>query len=174
MIKTYLFQTSHFAFRPILESDLSYLLPLDGDPETMQFFPGGARTEDEIKNKIKTYSEFYTKNRYGVFMVFDLNSEDFIGRAGFAEIENGEIEIGYLISKNYWGKGYATQMVKDLLTWANTHIPKDKIIAFTPANHIASERVMQKAGMTYVKKDVMKGLDCVIYEYKLLKNSAHL
>ncbi len=174
MHKPYLFQTDNFAFRPILESDISYLLPLDGDPETMQFFPGGARTKDAIKNKIKTYSEFYAKNNYGVFMVFDISSGDFIGRAGFAPIENDEIEIGYLISKKYWGKGYATQMVKDLLAWANTHIPKDKIIAFTPANHIASERVMQKAGMTYVKKDVMKGLDCVIYEYTLLKNSANL
>ncbi len=174
MTQPYLFQTDHFTFRPILESDLSYLLDLDGDLETMQFFPGGARTEDEIKNKIKTYSEFYTKNKYGVFMVFDISSGDFIGRAGFAPIENDEIEIGYLLSKKHWGQGHATKIVKDLLTWANTHIPKDKIIAFTPVNHIASERVMQKAGMTYVKKDVIKGLDCVIYEYKLLKNSAPL
>ena len=69
--------------------------------------------------------------------------------------------------KKLWGKGYASKILKNLLEWAKTNIKKDKIIAFTPIDHTASEKVMQKAGMIYSRKGIMKGVDCVIYEYPL-------
>jgi [ribosomal protein S5]-alanine N-acetyltransferase len=91
-----------------------------------------------------------------------LDSDKCVGRAGFADIENDQIEVGYVILKEHWGKGLASRILKVLLAWAKENIQKDKIIAFTPVNHIASERVMQKAGMVFVKQDIMKGVNCVI------------
>jgi len=163
----YLFQVDNFGFRPVIENDINYLLNLDTDPETMSFFPGGTRTPEEIKNNIKKYMDAYNNCGYGIFLVFDTTSGEFIGRAGFGDIETGEIEVGYLVLKKYWGKGYASRILKVLLSWAKDNIKKDKIIAFTPLDHLASERVMQKAGMAFSRKGIMKGVDCVIYEYKL-------
>lgn len=167
MKQVYLFKTDNLGFRPVTENDLKYLLLLDSDPEIMGFFPGGAQTREKITNKIKTYINNYNEKGYGIFLVFDATSGEFIGRAGFGETENREIEVGYLILKKYWGLGYATRILKALLFWAKDNIHTVKIIAFTPVNHVASERVMQKAGMIFEKKDIMKGVDCVIYEYKL-------
>lgn len=167
MKQSYLFEAGNFGFRPIVETDLEYFLVTDSDPEMMSFFPGGARTAQEIELKIKKYIDGYKKNHYGVFLVFDLTTGDFIARAGFDDLESGEIEVGYLVLKKHWGKGYASEILKELLLWAKNNIGKDKVIAFTPVNHIASERVMQKAGMQFVGKQIMKGVDCVIYEYKI-------
>lgn len=167
MKQSYLFEADNFGFRPFVESDIDYLLMLDADPETMSFFPGGARTRQEIENNIKKYISGYNENGYGTFIIFDTRTEEFIGRAGFGDIESGETEVGYLVLKKFWGKGYASGVLKILLEWAKTNIKKDKIIAFTPIDHIASEKVMQKAGMTFSRKGIMKGVDCVIYEYYL-------
>lgn len=167
MKQLYLFEADNFGFRPFVENDLDYLLMLDADPETMSYFPGGVRSRQEIDSNIKKYITAYHENKYGIFLVFDTNSEEFIGRAGFGDIESGETEVGYLVLKKYWGKGYASRILKILLAWAKNNIKKDKIIAFTPVDHLASERVMQKAGMLFTKKAIMKGVGCVIYEYKL-------
>lgn len=167
MKQTYLFEADNLGFRPFEEGDLNYLLMLDADPETMSFFPGGVRARHEIKDNIKKYITAYNEKGYSIFLVFDTSSQEFIGRAGFGDIENGETEVGYLVLKKYWGKGYATKILKVLLAWANNNIKKDKIIAFTPIAHAASERVMQKAGMVFSRKGIMKGVECVIYEYKL-------
>ena len=140
---------------------------LDADEETMNFFPGGARTQEEINNNIKMYIDAYNKFGYGIFLVFFFFFYEFIGRAGFRDIENGETEVGFLVLKKYWGKGFASRILKALLVWAKNNIKKDKIIAFTPLKHIASERVMQKAGMIFSRNGIMKGVECVIYEYKL-------
>lgn len=165
--QSFLFTTDNLGFRPVIESDTTYFNLLDADPETMSFFPGGPRAAEEIEAKVKEYIRYYQKNNYGVFLVFDLTSGEFIGRAGFAETENAEIEVGYLIVKKHWGKGYASRILKALLAWAMVNINQSRIIAFTPVLHTASEKVMQKANMTFVTRGIMKGVECVIYEYKL-------
>jgi [ribosomal protein S5]-alanine N-acetyltransferase len=167
MKQSYLFEADHLGFRSIVENDLNYLLMLDADPETMSFFPGGVRTHEAIINNIKNYMRDYKEKGYSTFIVFDIRTDEFIGRAGFGDVESGETEVGYLVLRKYWGKGYASRILKILLAWAKSNIKKDKIIAFTPVNHLASERVMQKAGMIFSRKGIMKGLECVIYEYKL-------
>lgn len=164
--QSYLFESDHLGFRPMVENDLNYILMLDADPETMSFFPSGARTQEEITNNIKRYMTDYTQKGYSTFIVFDTQIGEFIGRAGFGDIEN-EIEVGYLVLKKYWGKGYGSRILKILLEWARHNINKDKIIAFTPLDHLASERVMQKVGMVFSRKGIMKGIECVIYEYPL-------
>ncbi len=166
MKQVYLFEADNLGFRQITEEDFDYLVMLDANPEVKKFFPGGIQTHAEIKDKIKRYQTSFQEKQYGVFVIFELNSGEFLGRAGFGDIESGEIEVGYLLLKKYWGKGYATRILKALLAWAKDNIHKNKIIAYTPVDHLASERVMQKAGMKFVRKDIMKGVECVVYEYK--------
>ena len=46
------------------------------------------------------------------------------------------------------------------------NINADYIIAFTPVDHIASERVMQKYGMEHYKNAMVKGVACCFYRIK--------
>ena len=59
-------------------------------------------------------------------MIFDKN-DNFIGRAGFAYTQELDaIEIDHVIDHKYWGKGYTTEIVITLLSWAKIiyHIKK--------------------------------------------------
>ena len=96
MKQSFLFEVDNFGFRPVSENDLNYFQMLDADPETMSFFPSGVRSTQEIKDKIKKYVTGYEKKGYGVFLVFDLTLGEFIARAGFDDVESGEIEVGYV------------------------------------------------------------------------------
>ncbi len=164
----YLFESDDLGFRAICDSDINYLIKLDCDPEIKSFFPGGALLEDEVPNKIQEYKNKFKIQGYGCYLVFDIKTKEFIGRAGFSDLETGETEVGYLIVKELWGKGYATRILKALLHFAESSLKKDRIIAFTPTKHEASIKVMQKAGMQYVETKVMPhiAIECVVYEYK--------
>src|SRR3990167_10835927 len=94
MKQSFLFEVDNFGFRPVAENDLNYFQILDADPETMSFFPSGVRSTQEIKDKIKKYVTGYEKKGYGVFLVFDFTLGEFIARAGFDDVESGEIEVG--------------------------------------------------------------------------------
>lgn len=60
--------------------------------------------------------------------------------------EMGEIEIGYGTYDLFQGKGYMTEMVGGIITWAKTHLAVKSIIAQTDKTNVASFRVLQKNG----------------------------
>ncbi len=52
-------------------------------------------------------------------------TEEFVGRCGFGLDETGEIEVGYLIHKKFWGNGYASEALEALIIWAKKNIKVD-------------------------------------------------
>ena len=55
-------------------------------------------------------------------------------------------ELGYVIAKPYWGKGIATQAVKEILKFAFNDLKLKKVWAVIVSNNPASGRVLEKAG----------------------------
>lgn len=58
---------------------------------------------------------FYQEQGLPNFVMFLKESMEFVGRCGFGVIETGEIEVGYLLHKKFWGKGYASEALTALL-----------------------------------------------------------
>lgn len=99
-----------------------------------------------------------------MFLLFDLKSSEFIGRAGFGLTESGEVEVGYVLHKKFWGNGFASEAVMALLEYAKKHIDIDYIIAYASIENIGSTRVMEKCGMISYKTDIAKGIACKFYK----------
>ena len=105
---------------------------LDTNPKNREFFPNGALTGKDISAMLERFVGGYEKYQAPVFMIFDKN-DNFIARAGFAYTQELDaIEIGYVIDHKYWGKGYATEIVTNLLNWAENNLEHKEIFAFTP------------------------------------------
>jgi len=58
--------------------------------------------------------------------------------------DEGEIEIGYGTYDEYQGKGYMTEIVAGIITWAKTQPSVKSIIASTDRTNSASHKVLQK------------------------------
>lgn len=164
----YIFTSERLGYRLIRENDFEDYVKLDSDPEIRTYFPNGTLTAEKIKENMKKNAAFFQKNGFGVFIAIELGSGEFVGRCGFGEIPGGEIEVGYVFLKKFWGKGFGTEALTALLQWAKQHIfVVDAIIAYTPVDHIASRRVMEKAGMRFYKKDIKDNQECIFYTMKL-------
>ncbi|MCD4671510.1 MAG: GNAT family N-acetyltransferase [Anaerolineaceae bacterium] len=64
-------------------------------------------------------------------------------------IDQYKAEIGYLIARPLWGKGYATEAARVLVDWAYAHPDIYRVWATCDAGNLASARVLEKAGLVF-------------------------
>ena len=162
----YQIETNRLGLRLLEAGDIIYLEALEIDPEVKKFFPDRQRDKAKTENMIRKFINAHHEHGLPCFLLFDLQSGEFIGRAGFGLTESGETEIGYVLHKKFWGKGIASEAVTALLEFARKQIKVDEIIAYADSANIGSTRVMEKCGMTYYKTDVAKGIECRFYKIK--------
>ena len=60
-------------------------------------------------------------------------------------------EIGYVLSKAYWGQGLMPEAVKAVIAWLFTKEHLDFLIAGHFDWNVRSRRVIEKCGFTYLK-----------------------
>ena len=86
-------------------------------------------------------------------------------------------EVDYWLAKEYWGKGYMTEIVRCFTKWVFTNLPVEKLTANVFSGNIASANVLTKNNFKeegllhhHIKKDG-KFFDCRVFgllkeEYK--------
>jgi RimJ/RimL family protein N-acetyltransferase len=70
--------------------------------------------------------------------------------AGMVElrVEGHKAELGYVLARKHWNKGYMTEAARALLDWAFQQPQIYRVYATTSVANIGSQRVMEKLGMT--------------------------
>ena len=61
---------------------------------------------------------------------------------------DGDVEVGYFLKEEAWGKGYATEVCRRLLRFAFEETPLEEIVATFDDEHEASKRVLEKSGLS--------------------------
>src|SRR5690606_553796 len=60
--------------------------------------------------------------------------------------------LGYRLVRAFWGRGLATEGVRALIRKGFAELGLERMVATTYEDNLASQRVMQKAGMTLVRR----------------------
>jgi RimJ/RimL family protein N-acetyltransferase len=151
-------QTERLLLRRFAESDLDNLHDLDGDPEVMRFINGGRPVPHEVirdetlPRLLRAYERF---EGFGVWAAIEKSTGEFVGWFEFYPRKDAagpeEIELGYRLRRTAWGKGYATEGSRALIRKGFTELGVQRVVAETMAVNAASRRVMEKAGLTYVR-----------------------
>ena len=104
-------------------------------------------TNDALENfwlvqtaKFPHFFAWYTN--WEIILISENRSIGGIGFGGYPD--DGQTEIGYLISDNEQRKGYATEALAAILDWGFGEPKLQKIIAHTPIDHVASQQVLVK------------------------------
>ena len=83
---------------------------------------------------------------------FARREREIIGWAGLQYLpELNETEVGFLLDRPFWGKGYATDAALASLRFGFGQCNLDHIIALVHPDNLASRRVIEKCGMRYVQ-----------------------
>jgi RimJ/RimL family protein N-acetyltransferase len=62
-------------------------------------------------------------------------------------LDGFKAELGYVIGKAWWGRGYMTEAVRALVDWSLARPELYRVWAVCDGENIGSARVMEKAGM---------------------------
>lgn len=175
-------ETHRLTLRRFTEDDEDNLVELDSDPQVMRFLSGGRPTpREEVRSRILPallgcYERF---GDLGFWAAQEKATERFLGWFHFrprpAEPRDGEIELGYRLRRPAWGKGYATEGSRALIRKGFTELGVERVVAETMAVNLGSRRVMEKAGLTFVRTFHRDGLEAIegfeqgVVEYALTR-----
>lgn len=128
---------------------------LNADKEVMRYFLK-TYTEEETDAFYKAIVKEIKECNYGLYAVEVKERKEFIGFIGFHKATFKAdftpcIEIGWRLKRDAWGKGYAREGAKACLEYGFTKLNFEEVYSFTSKINKASENVMKKIGMHYVK-----------------------
>lgn len=143
--------------RQFTPDDADLLVELDNDPDVMRFINGGLpRAREEIvDDDLPAFLAYYERDDgFGFWAAVELATGRFLGwfhlRPG-PDDSPSEPELGYRLHRFAWGKGLATEGSRALIDSAFAELRAERVHASTMAVNIGSRRVMEKAGLRYVR-----------------------
>lgn len=150
-------RTARLWLRQWRDDDLGQLIEMNNDPEVMEFI-GPTLSEDQSKAMMERARRSWHERGYGRFAVEVLESGSVIGFVGLAQTRIDAhfapaVEIGWRLSAQYWGHGYATEGALAVLEFALENLGLPEVVSFTSAENLRSRRVMEKIGLSRNPRD---------------------
>ena len=111
--------TERLLLRPFADADVEPLHALMQDPDVMRYV-GDRRvpTRQETWRAVAGWIGHWALRGYGLWAVVEQESGDVIGRAGIINpVDWPGPEVGYLLGKRWWGRGYATEAAAAAMAW---------------------------------------------------------
>jgi [ribosomal protein S5]-alanine N-acetyltransferase len=157
--------TPHLILRALHPSDLDDLYEYASDSEIDRYVPWEHyKNINEARENLNEFLADYEQHGFGAWGIEHRADQKLIGIANFSRPHpiNRRVEMGYTISRAYWGQGLATEAVKALIDFGFEKMNLIRIEAVVLPEHLASARVLEKSGMQF---------EGVLRSYQVWRNS---
>ena len=140
--------TPRLRLRPLEAKDQAWFVATSIDPIVMRHV-GGAMSKEAAE---ALFSAIIQGTRARVFGTWCAEYDGVVIGHGALLREGDELEIGYILPRSSWGKGYATEIARSLSDYAFKHLGRERVFATVDADHPPSLRVLQKIGMSILER----------------------
>lgn len=164
-------KTARLTLRPWRDSDAEAVFAYASDPETTRFMIFD--THQTIDDAREFLAGAPTSEYHG-YAVTVGDDDIAMGGCGIRpRFDQRKGEIGYILHKDIWGHGYATEMTRELIRHSFEDLGLGRVYARTDERNVGSMRVLEKAGMTYegiLREDmVIRGEACNHLMFSILR-----
>ncbi|SDE22720.1 ribosomal-protein-alanine N-acetyltransferase [Bhargavaea beijingensis] len=168
--------TKRLYLRAANPSDAEDMLRYLSDPEVMKHTGMEPfETTEDVQDEIKWYHSLVKEDsgiRWGITLK---ETGKMIGSCGFhnREPKHFRAEIGYELSREYWGKGIASEALQAVVRYGFSHLGLERIEALIEPGNTASLRLVEKNG--FLKEGLLRhyeygrGRFDDLYMYSILK-----
>ncbi|MBQ4553318.1 MAG: GNAT family N-acetyltransferase [Clostridia bacterium] len=155
-----LLETKRLLLRPFTQADYKMVYAIAADPDTTKYLYYWARmgmTAEEDTQRFLDYAVGgWAKNPVINREYVLIRKEDgaAIGDGSIQITDEKEAEIGWILLPEYRGKGYVTEMARELLRFGFEEMQREHIIASCDSRNAASYRVMERLRMHHAETKI--------------------
>lgn len=155
--------TARLLLRPLRRDDLDDLAEVYLHPLVTRWI--GLHTRADVAREIALALEHQSSLGWSFWAVEDRRTARMIGDCGLQPLEHHgpEVELGYDLHPDAWGRGLATEAARAVMEQAFGPLGIDRVIAVVKPDHIASHRVLEKAGLQRAGTRLAYGESMLLY-----------
>src|SRR5215210_762396 len=146
-------ETERLLLRKMRLDDAEAMFAYASDPEVTRYVLFEThRSVEDSEAFLRLAVEGYERGDFGGWGIVLKDSGAFVGTCGvdvnYAP-EHARAELGYVLSREHWGRGLMPEAVKAVIRFGFGRMGLNRLEARCIAENVASARVMEKAGMAY-------------------------
>ena len=152
-------QTERLVIREFADGDAPELARAFGDPEVLWWLKEPF-TLDQARAWVARARDGYARSGMGLYAVCLRDGERLIGDCGLVVQTvdaHAIVEIGWHLERGAWGRGYATEAARAVLTHAE-ELGVRRVYSLIVPDNVRSRRVAEKLGMSVERRVVHAGL----------------
>ena len=155
-------ETGRLLLRPMALEDRDALIAIYSDAEVAQFMsPFG---EDEADQRLDDWRRSWRERGYGLMAVLDRATGELLGRSGlYYWPQFDETEVGWLLRRDAWGRGLATEAGRACLKWGFQNFDFAYITSMIDPQNARSIAVADRLGMKPLRDDVLRADAIVVH-----------
>jgi len=158
--------TERLVLRLLVREDLEDYVGLYADPDVVRHIGDGMpATREESAEWVE---RTLRRNAFEGWEMRTVRRHDgtFVGRCGIArhDLDHGaEPEVGYILAREHWGLGYATEAAAAVRDHALAEHGLRRLIALIARGNVASVRVAEKLGMRHEREVAFHDRPTMLY-----------
>ena len=173
-------ESPRLILREFTPADVAPYAATIADPEVMRFMGSGWRyrlkrgiagllgsvSHAEARLDLRRIRRHWERHGWGEWAVEERTGNELVGRVGFKHhpdftADRSRVEIGWLLARRFWGRGYATEAAQLALGEGFERLGLDRVISISSPSNERSVGVMRALGMTEAGRTRWHGLDVV-------------
>lgn len=167
-------ETERLYLRELTQEDYPSLCRILQDEETMYAYEG-AFCDTEVQEWLDRQISRYRRWGFGLWAVILKETDQMIGQCGLTmQPWKGEevLEVGYLLERNFWHRGYATEAARACRDYAFEVLQAKEVCSIIRDTNLASQKVAIRNGMCRKDSDIKhyKGVDMPHDRYVAVRN----
>ncbi len=157
--------TPRLILREFTIRDLDFVATLLGDEEVMRFYPkkyDRAESQEWLDRQLRRYAV----DGHGLWLVALAGDQAPVGAVGLAmQTVDGvrEPEIGWLIHRPCWRRGYAAEAALAVRGFAFAQLDKHRVISMIRPENLPSQGVARKIGMAPERSTMFHGYEHLVF-----------
>lgn len=158
-------ETPRLLLRSWRARDLKAHAQMSADPEVMRYI-GDGRVLDQGQSwrEVAMHIGHWSLRGYGQWALERKEDGASIGRAGLWNPPDWlGLEVGWKLSRDAWGQGYATEAGEAAIEWAWHALDAPELISIVQVDNVRSIRVAERLGMGRLRETTFKGQAVVIF-----------
>ena len=158
-------RTERLLLRGLREADFEDWAGIHADLEVVRWIGLDAPLGREDAWRALAYALGHWGLRgFGQWVLEERATGRLLGRAGLSFPDGWPgLEVGWMLGREHWGRGYATEAAHASLDWAFSELDADRVISLIAPDNHRSRRVAERLGATREGRTAIRGHEVEIY-----------